>query len=155
MCAWMRQNRDQKLRRAKSCEVAIFIGAGLGGVTRHHFNALAVGLFGTSFSWGIFAINVMGSVVMGVIAEWLALRGSASGSSIVSHDGHSRRLHYLLDVLARCCLGPFGQLEMIVAEGFRGDRRPAEPPETTLGFDEGVILSSLQRKINRVRRETA
>jgi protein CrcB len=57
--------------------IAIFIGAGLGGVTRHHFNALAVGLFGTSFSWGIFAINVMGSVVMGVIVEWLALRGSA------------------------------------------------------------------------------
>lgn len=57
--------------------IAVFVGAGLGGVARHYFNALAVGLFGTAFPWGIFAINVIGSVAMGVIVEWLALRGSA------------------------------------------------------------------------------
>lgn len=57
--------------------IAIFIGAGLGGVARHYFNALAVGLFGTAFPWGIFAINVIGSVAMGVIVEWLALSGGA------------------------------------------------------------------------------
>ena len=57
--------------------IAIFIGAGLGGVARHYFNVLAVGLFGTAFPWRIFAINVIGSVAMGVIVEWLALRGSA------------------------------------------------------------------------------
>ena len=44
---------------------------------RHYFNALAVGLFGTVFPLGIFAINVMGSAAMGVIVEWLALHGSA------------------------------------------------------------------------------
>jgi CrcB protein len=55
----------------------VFIGAGLGGVVRHYFNALAVGLFGTVFPLGIFAINVMGSAAMGVIVEWLALHGSA------------------------------------------------------------------------------
>lgn len=57
--------------------IAVFVGAGLGGVARHYFNALAVGLFGTAFPWGIFAINVIGSVAMGVFVEWLALSGSA------------------------------------------------------------------------------
>jgi CrcB protein len=57
--------------------IAVFIGAGLGGVARHYFNALAAALFGTAFPWGILAINVLGSAAMGVIVEWLALRGSA------------------------------------------------------------------------------
>jgi fluoride exporter len=58
--------------------IAVFLGAGLGGVMRHYFNAFAVALLGTSFPWGIFLINVIGSTAMGVIIEWLALRGNAS-----------------------------------------------------------------------------
>lgn len=55
----------------------VFVGAGVGGVIRHVFNAFVVSLLGTAFPWGIFLINVIGSTVMGLIAEWFALRGSA------------------------------------------------------------------------------
>ena len=72
-CVRSEIEENQLLRSA----IAVFVGAGLGGVARHYFNALAVGLFGMAFPWGIFAINVIGSVAMGVIVEWLALRGSA------------------------------------------------------------------------------
>jgi fluoride exporter len=55
----------------------VFVGAGLGGVLRHYFNGLVVSLLGSSFPWGIFFINVIGSACMGILVEWLALRGSA------------------------------------------------------------------------------
>lgn len=55
----------------------VFLGAGLGGVARHFFNAVVVDLLGAAFPWGTFLINVIGSTAMGFIVEWLALRGNA------------------------------------------------------------------------------
>ena len=52
----------------------VFIGAGLGGVLRHGVNFTAVRL-GSSFPWGTLGINVVGSVLMGVVTGWMALRG--------------------------------------------------------------------------------
>jgi CrcB protein len=55
----------------------VFLGAGLGGALRHVTNLAAARALGTSFPYGIFAINVTGSLAMGVIAGWLAGRAGA------------------------------------------------------------------------------
>ncbi|AMB43866.1 fluoride efflux transporter CrcB [Methylobacterium sp. AMS5] len=52
----------------------VFLGAGLGGVMRHGINFWAVRL-GASFPWGTLGINVAGSVLMGIVTGWFALRG--------------------------------------------------------------------------------
>lgn len=57
--------------------LAVFVGAGIGGLIRHYLNSFVVALFGTAFPWGIFIINVTGSIAMGVIVELLALRVNA------------------------------------------------------------------------------
>lgn len=58
--------------------LAIFLGAGVGGVLRHGVNTLSVRLMGDGFPFGIAFINVSGSLLMGLIAGWLAHRGQAS-----------------------------------------------------------------------------
>lgn len=52
----------------------VFFGAGLGGCLRHTVNLLAARAFGTHFPWGTFLINVSGSLLMGLIAGFLAFR---------------------------------------------------------------------------------
>jgi CrcB protein len=52
----------------------IFVGAGLGGVLRHLINLAALRLVGNDFPYGIFFINVTGSLVMGLLVGWLAFR---------------------------------------------------------------------------------
>ncbi|MCE4224267.1 fluoride efflux transporter CrcB [Methylobacterium sp. C25] len=52
----------------------VFLGAGIGGVLRHGVNMTAV-RFGSSFPWGTLTINVVGSIAMGLITGWFALRG--------------------------------------------------------------------------------
>lgn len=52
----------------------VFVGAGLGGVLRHGVNLAALRL-GAGFPWGTLGINVAGSVMMGLVTGWLALRG--------------------------------------------------------------------------------
>ena len=54
----------------------VFLGAGLGGVLRHGVNLAALRL-GSGFPWGTLGINVVGSVLMGVVTGWLALRGGS------------------------------------------------------------------------------
>jgi CrcB protein len=53
----------------------VFAGAGLGGAIRHAFNVAGAGLWGTSFPYTTALINVLGSFLMGVFAEYFALRG--------------------------------------------------------------------------------
>ncbi|KQT45399.1 camphor resistance protein CrcB [Methylobacterium sp. Leaf456] len=52
----------------------VFLGAGLGGVLRHGANLAALRL-GSTFPWGTLTINVVGSVLMGIVTGWFALRG--------------------------------------------------------------------------------
>ncbi len=58
----------------------VFLGAGLGGALRHGANLAAARLLGTAFPFGTFAVNLLGSLAMGLIAEYFALRGDASQS---------------------------------------------------------------------------
>lgn len=52
----------------------VFIGAGIGGAMRYGVNQLAAHLLGLAFPYGTLIINVAGSVAMGILAGYLALR---------------------------------------------------------------------------------
>ena len=52
----------------------VFLGAGIGGALRHGVNVAAVRLVGATFPFGTLTINVVGSLLMGLIVEYLALK---------------------------------------------------------------------------------
>ncbi|MGV2184002.1 fluoride efflux transporter CrcB [Rhizobium rhizogenes] len=56
----------------------VFLGAGAGGALRHGINQLATYLFGMAFPYGTLAVNVAGSFLMGVLAEYFAFRNGVS-----------------------------------------------------------------------------
>ena len=58
--------------------VVVFIGSGIGGVARHLLNGWIMRAVGTEFPLGILAINVIGSLAMGLVAGWFAFKGHAS-----------------------------------------------------------------------------
>lgn len=55
----------------------VFLGAGIGGAMRHGVNAASLRLFGGGFPVGTLAVNVVGSLLMGLIAGYFAFRGDA------------------------------------------------------------------------------
>lgn len=52
----------------------VFLGAGLGGAARHGVNGLVQRLFAGVFPLHTMIINVLGSFLMGMIAEYFALK---------------------------------------------------------------------------------
>ena len=56
----------------------VFLGAGLGGVLRHMVNLASVRLMGPDLPAGTLLVNILGSLTIGLIAGYLALRGQAS-----------------------------------------------------------------------------
>jgi CrcB protein len=59
--------------------VVVFVGAGLGGTVRHFMNIWVARFAGTHFPMHTLVINVTGSLVMGMVAGWFALKGGATG----------------------------------------------------------------------------
>ena len=57
--------------------LAVAVGGAIGAVARYAFAAHVTRLTGDGFPWGILAVNVLGSFVMGVLAEGFALRWNA------------------------------------------------------------------------------
>ncbi len=57
----------------------VFVGAGIGGALRHGVNLGSARLFGVGFPYGTFTVNVVGSLIMGLIAGWFAFKGGATG----------------------------------------------------------------------------
>lgn len=56
--------------------IAIALGGALGALGRHFFAGWVVGLTGGGFPWGIFAANILGSFLMGVLVELFARVGA-------------------------------------------------------------------------------
>ena len=56
----------------------VFVGGGLGASLRHFVNVTCAKCIGVEFPWGTFIINISGSIVMGLIAGYLAFRGEAT-----------------------------------------------------------------------------
>jgi CrcB protein len=56
----------------------VFVGGGIGASLRHAVNIISARGLGTAFPWGTFIINISGSLVMGLIAGYLAFKGGAS-----------------------------------------------------------------------------
>ena len=56
----------------------VFIGGGLGSSLRHTVNVVCARYLGTAFPYHTFIINITGSIVMGLIAGYLAFKGDAS-----------------------------------------------------------------------------
>jgi CrcB protein len=56
----------------------VFVGGGLGSTLRHTINVACARCLGTAFPYHTFIINITGSIVMGLIAGYLAFKGEAS-----------------------------------------------------------------------------
>jgi CrcB protein len=54
--------------------LVVFAGAGLGGALRHTVNLVALRLLGPAFPFGTLAVNIAGSLTMGVLANIFALK---------------------------------------------------------------------------------
>ncbi|HYJ59796.1 MAG TPA: fluoride efflux transporter CrcB [Methyloceanibacter sp.] len=55
----------------------VFFGGGLGASFRHGVNLAAARVAGVDFPWGTLIVNVSGSLLMGLLAGYLAFRGGA------------------------------------------------------------------------------
>lgn len=54
--------------------LVVFFGAGIGGVLRHAVNIGAARLLGFGFPYGTLTVNVLGSVIMGLLTELFVVR---------------------------------------------------------------------------------
>ena len=56
----------------------VFLGGGIGAMLRHGVNVAAARVLGTNFPFGTLAVNVTGSLVMGLLAAYFGFRSGAS-----------------------------------------------------------------------------
>lgn len=54
--------------------LTVFLGAGIGGALRHGVNIGAAKLLGSGFPYGTMIVNVAGSLVMGLLISFFALK---------------------------------------------------------------------------------
>jgi CrcB protein len=52
--------------------LVVFLGAGIGGAFRHGVNLAALRLLSPGFPHGTITVNVVGSLIMGLLAGWFA-----------------------------------------------------------------------------------
>ena len=55
----------------------VMAGGALGAAARFWLGGLLLRQFGSGFPWGTFAVNMIGGLLMGLVAGWLAQRGQA------------------------------------------------------------------------------
>lgn len=58
--------------------VLVFVGGGMGAVARHLVGQQALRALGPGWPYGTFAVNVVGGLLMGLLAGWLAQKGGAN-----------------------------------------------------------------------------
>ncbi|MGD9880731.1 MAG: fluoride efflux transporter CrcB [Reyranella sp.] len=59
--------------------LVVFVGAGVGGSLRHFMNIWVAHHLGTHFPYHTFVINILGSLVMGLVAGWFIHRSDPEG----------------------------------------------------------------------------
>lgn len=57
-------------------------GGALGAGARHLVNMAALRLVGAGFPWGTLTVNAVGSLLMGLLAGWLALKYEGGGQEL-------------------------------------------------------------------------
>lgn len=57
----------------------IFLGGGIGAVLRHFAGLAAKGVMGDAFPYGTLFVNIVGSLLIGVIMETAAVKANISG----------------------------------------------------------------------------
>lgn len=62
--------------------ILVALGGGLGAAGRHLVNLAALRAFGPGFPAGTLAVNVIGSLLMGLLVGWLASRAGGSGNAL-------------------------------------------------------------------------
>lgn len=58
--------------------LAVALGGAIGAGARHLFNLQALRLFGPNFPWGTIGVNIIGSLLMGVLAGLFAFKADLS-----------------------------------------------------------------------------
>ncbi len=108
----------------------VFLGVGIGGAARHAVNTPAARTMGYGFLWGTLTVNVLCSIVMGLLTEFFVVRYGLAARGASVHDNRaSGRSHDLLYLFARHrqplgarTMGAAGRLCHDLADGF--DSRP-------------------------------
>jgi CrcB protein len=57
-------------------------GGAIGAALRHLANLAGLRLFGPAFPWSTFFVNVVGSLLMGLLAGWLARRAGPGSTEL-------------------------------------------------------------------------
>lgn len=94
----------------------VFVGGGLGAVTRYGLSLAATRLLGPDFPWGTLGINVLGSLVMGLLAGFFVSHDSAT-------DWASARLFLMTGILGGFTTFSAFSLDTLVLWD-RGDMMP-------------------------------
>ncbi|MEO0883782.1 MAG: fluoride efflux transporter CrcB [Pseudomonadota bacterium] len=58
------------------------LGGAIGASLRHGVGLAALRFMPSGWPWGTFAVNTIGSLVMGLVIGWLAFRGEDAGQGI-------------------------------------------------------------------------
>jgi CrcB protein len=56
----------------------VFLGGGVGAAARHAVNRTALTLVGPNYPAGTLVVNIVGSIVMGMMAGWFELHGETT-----------------------------------------------------------------------------
>lgn len=72
---------------ALSAVALVFVGGGVGAVARYGLVRASETALGTAFPYGVFAANIVGSFLMGLVAGWLVIRGGGFGL-FLDMEGH-------------------------------------------------------------------
>lgn len=65
----------------------VALGGALGSLARYGVNVSTTRLFGLGFPWGTLTVNVVGGLVMGLLAALLALRGGSNEARLFLMTG--------------------------------------------------------------------
>jgi len=60
----------------------IALGGALGAVARHLVNQGALRFIGPDYPWGTLAVNIAGSLALGVLVGWLAFAGRSDATEL-------------------------------------------------------------------------